>query len=125
MRAIKAMAVLAVVVVSFTALCLASSLNQYGVADVQQVTFTDAIKVGDVLLPKGDYKVEHTMQGQDHIMVFTQLHAKTPATAKAKCQLVKLEAKADQTQVLYDHGDANTHVLQEITFRGETARHVF
>ncbi len=125
MRAIKAMAVLAIMVVSFTALCLASSLNQYGVADVQQVTFAESIKVGDVVLPKGDYRVEHTMEGQDHVMVFSQLHAKNPATAKAKCQLVKLEARADRTQVLYNHPDANTHVLQEITFRGETAKHVF
>ncbi len=125
MQAIKAMAALAIMAVSFTALCLASSLNQYGVADVQQVTFTNSIKVGDVVLPKGDYKVEHTMQGEDHIMLFTQLHTKNPATAKAKCQLVKLDTKANRTQVLYDRPDPNTHVLQEITFRGETAKHVF
>ena len=125
MRAIKAMAVLAIMVVSFTALCLASGLNQYGVADVQKVTFNDPIKVGDMVLPKGDYKVEHTMQGEEHIMVFTQLHAKSPATAKAKCQLVKLAATAERTEVLYNHPDPNTHVLQEIVFRGETAKHVF
>ncbi len=125
MRSIRAMAVLAIMVLGFSALCLAGSLNQYGVADVQKVTFSDAIKVGDVLLPKGEYRVEHTMQGEDHIMVFTQLGAKNPASAKAKCQLMKLEAKADRTQVLYNHTDPNTHILQELVFRGETAKHVF
>ena len=124
MRAIKILAVATLVVVGLSAICLAA-LNKYGVADVQQVTFNEPIKVGGVMLPKGDYRVEHTMQGEDHIMVFTQLHSKNPASTKAKCELVKLEAKADRTQVLYVHPDPNTHVLQEIVFKGELAKHVF
>jgi galactitol-specific phosphotransferase system IIC component len=124
MRAIKLLAIMALVVVGLSVFCLAA-LNQYGVADVQQVTFSDPIKVGGVMLPKGDYRVEHTMQGEDHIMVFTQMHSKTPAVAKAKCDLVKLEAKAVRTEVLYNHPDADTHVLQELVFKGELAKHVF
>jgi|SRR5438270_1902621 len=124
MRALKLLAVMTLVVVGLSALCLAA-LNKYGVADVQKVTFNDPINVGGVLLPKGDYRVEHTMQGEEHIMVFTQLNSKNPATAKVKCELIKLEAKADHTQVLYNHPDPNTHVLQELIFKGETAKHVF
>jgi hypothetical protein len=57
-------------------------------------------------------------------MVFTQLRASTSATVKAKCQLVKLASKADRTQILYERkGDAR--VLQEMIFRGESAKHVF
>ena len=124
MRAMKLLALMALVVVGLSVFCLAT-LNKYGVADVQQVTFTDSIQVGGVTLPKGDYRVEHTMQGEDHIMVFTQLRAKNPAVAKAKCDLVKLEAKAGRTEVLYNHPDPNTHVLQQIVFKGELAKHVF
>ena len=123
MRAIKLVALLSVIVLSVSVLSLAG-LNKFGVADVQKVTFSEPITVGGVQLPKGDYRVEHTMQGEDHIMVFTQLHASNPAVAKAKCQLVKLASKAERTQVLYDH-NGETHILQELEFRGETAKHVF
>src|SRR5579884_4175551 len=117
MRAIKLVAVLSLLVLSFSMLC-AAGLNKFGVADVQQMTFVEPTTVAGVVLPKGDYRSEHTMQGEDHIMVFTQLHAGTPATAKAKCQLVKLAEKAGRTQALYER-KGDTRVLQEVTFRGE------
>jgi hypothetical protein len=124
MRAMRFVSALAIVILGFSALALAT-LNKYGVADVQQVTFTAPIKIGEIVLPKGEYKVEHTMQGEDHIMVFTQLHTKSPVTTKAKCQLVKLDTKAQQTHVVYGQNGAKTPVLQEIVFKGETAKHVF
>lgn len=123
MRAMKFIAVLSVLVFSFSVLCLAG-INKFGVADVQQVTLSEPTSIAGVVLPKGDYKVEHTMQGEDHIMVFTQLHASTPAGVKAKCQLVKLASKADRTQLLYER-KGETRILQEMVFRGETAKHVF
>jgi|SRR5581483_782504 len=124
MRAFKLLAIASLIMMGLSAFCM-GPLNKFGVADVQQITFNDPIQVAGVTLPKGDYRVEHTMQGEEHIMVFTQLKAKSPVTAKAKCQLVKLEAKSDRTQVLYIHPDPNTHVLQELIFKGETAKHVF
>jgi hypothetical protein len=124
MRAIKLIAVLSIFVLSFSALCLAGALNKFGVADMQQLTLSEPTAVAGVVLPKGEYKVEHTMQGEDHIMVFTQLRVSTPATAKAKCQLVKLASKADRTQIMYER-KGDTRVLQEMIFRGETAKHVF
>jgi hypothetical protein len=99
--------------------------NKYGVSDTQKVSFGEPLKVGDVVLPKGEYKVQHTMEGENHIMVFSQLHTSNPATVRVKCQLVPLKVKAPTTQLLYGHNDANTHVLQELVFAGDTAKHVF
>ena len=99
--------------------------NKYGVSDTQKISFGEPVKVGDVVLPKGEYKVEHTMQGEDHVMVFSQLHTSKPATARVKCQLVPLKVKAPATHFLYGHNEANTHVLQELIFAGDTAKHVF
>jgi hypothetical protein len=42
-----------------------------------------------------------------------------------KCQLVPLQEKAPQTEVLYGHDEKNEDVLQELIFRGDTAKHVF
>jgi hypothetical protein len=65
------------------------------------------------------------MEGSEHVMVFKQIHTSHPATARVKCQLVPLDKKAPLTQVLYTHDTAQTHVLQEMEFAGDTAKHVF
>jgi hypothetical protein len=124
MRAMKLAAVVAVFVLG---VCVLSSAgpNQFGVADEHKLTFSDPIKVGDSVLPKGDYTVQHTMEGETHIMVFTQLRTKEPATARVKCQIVPLESKAPSTQVIYTHDASDKHVLQEMVFAGEKAKHVF
>ncbi len=122
MRSVKFIALL--MLVSIASLAVAA-LNQYGVADVQKVTFNDPIKVGDVVLPKGEYKVQHTMEGENHIMVFTQQKVLSPAESRVKCQLVKLNTKAERTQLIYSQNADNVRILQEITFRGDTAKHVF
>ncbi len=117
-------------VVWLAALLLLSGLslaerNKFGVSNTQKVTFAEPIKVGDVILPKGEYKVQHTMEGENHIMVFTQITKGTAASTRVKCQLVPLQAKAPQNLVLYGHGQNDVHVLQELIFRGDTAKHVF
>lgn len=124
MRFVKLAAVLTVIMLGTSVLSMAER-NKFGVSDVQKVTFNDPIKVGDVLLPKGEYKVQHTMEGENHIMVFTQISKGTPATTRVKCQLVPLPEKAQQTQVLYGHDQKDGHLLQELIFRGDTAKHVF
>jgi hypothetical protein len=57
-------------------------------------------------------------------MLFTQQRVANPAQARVKCHLVKLASKAERTQLLYTQEGEN-RLLQEITFRGDTAKHVF
>ena len=122
MRLVKFMAVLALVTIAAMAM---AELNQFGVADIQKVTFNDPMKIGQVVLPKGEYKVQHVMEGENHIMIFTQQKVANPAEARVKCQLVKLDNKAERTQLLYTQDAGNARILQEIVFRGDTAKHVF
>lgn len=122
MRLVKFMAVLALMTIAAMAM---AELNQFGVADIQKVTFSDPMKIGQVVLPKGEYKVQHVMEGENHIMIFTQQKVANPAEARVKCQLVKLDNKAERTRLLYTQDAGNARILQEIVFRGETAKHVF
>jgi hypothetical protein len=124
MRFLKVLVVIAVCVLG-TSLILSAGQNKYGVADTRQVTFENPMRVGDVLLPKGEYQVQHTMEGENHIMVFKQLRVSKPAEAHIKCQLVPLTAKADTTQKVYVLNASNERVLQALIFRGDTAKHVF
>jgi len=124
MRSLKLIAVMTLCVLAMVSVLMATQ-NQFGVADTRQVTFSEPIYVGNTLVPAGTYEVKHTMQGETHIMVFTQLHAKNPVEAQVKCTLVPLEKKADQTATFYTHNEKDQHVLTSLEFKGDTAKHVF
>lgn len=114
--------VMAVIVVLGAATLVAAKDNPMGIAQKQEISFTAPTVVGGSLLPAGDYKVLHEMQGATHIMVFKQINGK--AEAKAKCNLVPLNEKAKTTEQRYTENAKNQHVLIEMTFRGDTSKHV-
>jgi hypothetical protein len=100
--------------------------NQFGVADSHNINFSTPMRVGDVLLPQGEYRVLHTMEGQEHVMLFKQLNTtKKPAEARVKCQLVTLATRAQRDEQAYAINASNEHVLHALTFRGDSAQHVF
>jgi hypothetical protein len=113
---------IAALMVVGTASMLAAKDYPMGIAPKQEITFTAPTVVGGSLLPAGDYKVLHEMQGTTHIMIFKQINGK--AEAKAKCNLVPLDAKATTTEQRYTENAKNERVLVEMTFRGDTAKHV-
>jgi hypothetical protein len=104
---------------------LQAGTNKYGVADVRKVALTAATRVGDVVLPQGDYEVRHVMEAESHIMVFKQLGTSKPTEARVKCNLVPLKEKVDSTQVIYQSSGANERVLRTLRFKGDLAEHVF
>ena len=109
--------------------CLLASSGRAGAQDngtheVNHVTFVAPIRVGGVLLPAGDYVVRHTMEGTEHAMIFQSMNHKH-ADVKAKCQLIELGNKANQTRTVYEVNAANERVLQELVFGGDTVKHVF
>jgi len=124
MHNLKTIALFFVVILCLTSV-LQAGTNKYGVADVRKVTLSAATRVGDVLLPQGDYEVRHVMEAENHMMVFKQLGTNKPAEARVKCNLVALKEKADQTQVIYESNGANERVLRTLRFRGDLAEHVF
>jgi hypothetical protein len=104
---------------------LASAGDQMGVANSQRVTFSGNVRIGDVALPQGDYEVKHVMEGENHIMVFQRVGMGKPVTARVKCSLVPLPEKAKNSEKKYVLNAANEQVIQEMVFRGDTAKHVF
>jgi hypothetical protein len=114
----------AVVSVCLLAWGYAARADDSGTREINRVTFQAPIRVGGTLLPAGEYVVRHTMEGEDHVMVFQSVNHKHP-DVKAKCQLVQLGKKADQTRTVYELNAAKERVLQELVFGGDTAKHVF
>ena len=115
-------AVLAVIVVLGATTLLVAKDNSMGIANSRDITFSAPTVVAGTLLPTGEYKVLHEMQGTTHYMIFKQINGK--AEVKAKCNLVPLTEKAKTTEQRYTENAKNERVLVEMTFRGDTAKHV-
>jgi len=121
MRFLRSLMVMCVCLLAFGHVAKA---EDFGPRDVKHVTFAAPIRVGGVLLLAGDYVVRHTMEGAEHVMVFEATNHKH-AEVKAKCQLIQLGAKADQTRTVYALNAAGERVLQELVFSGDSVKHVF
>lgn len=98
--------------------------NQFGIADTRPVTFYDSVRVGDTLLPAGDYVVSHQMKGEEHIMLFKKQGRKA-VRASLKCTLKTLSEPAPQSQVEYRLNAAQEHVITRMVFKGDRAEHIF
>lgn len=103
---------------------MAVAVDNMGIRDVYRINFVAPVRVSGTLLPAGEYVVRHVMEGAEHVMVFEPARGKAPAV-RAKCQLVQLGQKADHDRTVYEVNAANERVLQELVFRGDTAKHVF
>lgn len=124
MKTLRMTALFTAVALILTGL-LAAKTNKYGVSDVRRLTLTAPTRVGDVLLPKGQYEVRHVMEAENHIMVFRQLGTDKPVEARTKCNLVSLKEKADRDELAYGTNAAGERVLQRLQFKGDLAEHVF
>lgn len=94
--------------------------GQAGFKGTRIVVLSEQSKVGAQLLPAGEYKLTHTMEGSEHIMVFK----KGKQEYRVKCNMEPLSEKADATQYWFEPDGAGQRVLQSIVFRGDTVRHV-
>lgn len=121
-RRILTILMAAVVVLVCGTMLLQAKDNPMGIAPKQTINFTQPTLVGGSLLPAGEYKVTHEMQGQTHIMNFQQVGGK--AQASSKCNLIPLTQKASKSEQRFTENAKNERVLTQMTFRGDTATHV-
>ena len=115
-------AIMAMIVILGATTLLVAKDNTMGVANRRDITFSAPTVVAGTLLPSGEYKVLHEIEGNTHYMIFKQINGK--AEVKAKCNLVPLTEKAKTTEQRYTANRKNERVLAEMTFRGDTAKHV-
>jgi len=75
-------------------LMAAATGNMAGSQEVGQVAFAAPVRVGTALLQPGIYRVSHTMEGENHILMFRAVGKKGP-DVKVKYTLVQLGKKAE------------------------------
>jgi hypothetical protein len=90
-----------------------------GFKDTRTVALAETAKVGTEVLPAGEYKVTHVMEGAEHIMIFKARKQEY----RIKCNMEPLNAKAKVTQFEYKTEDGQ-RVLESMVFQGDTVKHV-
>ena len=76
--------VIALVMCILVVVPLAIAGGNFGVRETGRIDFASPTRVAGTLLPAGEYVVRHTMEGQEHVMVFQSVKHKVQ-DAKAKC----------------------------------------
>lgn len=82
-----------------------------------------SVRAGSVVLPAGQYKVSHVMEGGEHVLVM-QLQGKSQQTFRVACKMEPLKAKATQDELHYNY-EGQQAVLTGIVFRGDMYFHAF
>ena len=105
--------ILAIVAVS----CTAADINW----QPRKVTFAEAVTVGGTPLPAGEYKVEHVMRGEEHIMVFTNVDDKK-VRAESKCHMVPSPQKESRALQGFQLVNGKS-TLKTLIFKGDVFVH--
>jgi hypothetical protein len=89
----------------------------------QEVKLSEPAHVGNVLLPAGEYKVSHEMQGEQHFVVMA-LNGKEKHTFRLACQMEPLAKPATQTEQHYRY-EGKEKILLGLVFKGDKFFHAF
>lgn len=114
---------IAILVVLFVAGVAYAADKGFGVGKSRNVTFNSDVKVGDKVLPAGEYKVLHLMEGNEHTLVFKSSQ-NNAEKVRVKCSMVSLEEKAPHTYSEFKT-TGNERVLTALVFSGDTFKHTF
>jgi len=97
------------------------------------ISFTSAVRVGAVVLKRGEYYLQHVIEGEDHVIVFRKkVRLRTDLTpspgkevARVICKLTPLGETAKHTGFRYGLNAAGEKTIEEIHVQGENVKHVF
>jgi len=84
--------------------------------------FAKEVRVGEVTLKPGQYRIRHRVEGADHFVRFEHLVITTPSAQKLGTE--PLDAKAQMT-TLYLLNEAGGQRLLKVRIRGENVAHAF
>lgn len=126
----------AATVVLITTVAAAADQQAIKVGKKGEVMLSQETQVGDLTLKPGHYQMQHRVDGEDHMIHFTELKGihRTPyypsgptGTAhpgEVKCRLEPMNAKASQTAVTMST-EGGMRRITKIEIAGENVAHVF
>lgn len=130
-------AIVAATVASLAFINVATAADQkmITVGKKGEIVFTEPTQIGDVTLKPGHYRFQHRVEGNDHLVSFTELlmsqgnHATGMQlggkdSGEIKCRVEALDRKAAKTAI-YSDSSSGIKKVTRIEVRGENVAHVF
>lgn len=113
--------------------------HELKVGKSDDIEFANEVRVGEVTLKPGKYRLRHRVQGADHFVHFERLLITTPSAQKlatglavpagaageVRCRLEPLGAKAQQTLLYLLKKAEGGQRLTKVLISGENVAHVF
>lgn len=90
----------------------------------QDIQLDAPVRAGEVLLPAGEYRVRHILEGDKHFLLFRQF-AGERKEFKVACTMEPLPEKARQSEQHFRDLPGGEIALLSLVFRGDTVRHLF
>ena len=101
-----------------------------------RISFDADVRVGETLLKKGYYRIQHVVEGADHVIVFTKLihppgglsqgdWSPSKEVARMKCKVEPLGETAEHAGLRFGTNAAGEKTIAEVHIKGENVKHVF
>ena len=90
---------------------------------VKDVSLMAPVRAGSVVLPAGEYRVTHEMQGTQHILVMERM-GKSKQTFRVPCGMQPLTSVATQDEQHYRY-EGKEKILVGLLFKGDKVFHAF
>jgi hypothetical protein len=132
--AVVALLVSAIAVSNLAASAADDKTKDFTIGKKGVIHFNVPVRAGDTLLQPGMYQLQHTVEGNDHVVIFKSVampagyrHGNTPVsndvTARIKCKVVAAE-KVNRTQITLRTNAAGEKEIVEVQVAGEAFRHL-
>ena len=114
----------------FSLAALAQHKDMVSIGKKGVILFDAPVRVGDTLLKPGKYQIQHVMEGQDHVIVFTKMSHQSPSVptkevTRVKCKVEPLGEKAKHSGLRFGTNTAGEKTVEEVHIQGESVKHVF
>ena len=96
--------------------------NKLGIHEVSHVKFDSVVHVGNAVLPAGEYIVGTPWKGKN---MSWSSRTSTRKILQGEMHAGSAGQEGGHDEELYQLNAGNERVLQELVFRGDTAKHVF
>lgn len=95
---------------------------------------SSSVLVGPTLLKSGMYRVQHVIEGNDHVIIFRVIRMnkyKNPMgnerlgeeVARVKCSVEPASKKWRHTKLIVDHNATGQRVVEAVQIKGENVLH--
>jgi hypothetical protein len=100
------------------------TVQQIKVGKKGEMKFAQETRIGDLVLPPGEYRFVHRVHADDHFVHFEQVKNTARDFGEVRCQVEPLSKKVVTTAV-YMNTEGGVRRITKIEVAGENVAHIF